>query len=183
MDSNDHELFSQIKNGNRLAFQTLFRKHYVPIVRFIFKYVKDRDASEEIAQELFINFWENAPRLEVTISFKSYLYTSAKNHAFNYMKKYKIREKYHQLSTSAEVSDKGHDRIDSTVFNDLIQKALDILPDKCREIFVLSKYEGLTYDEIADYMGLSKKTIENQMGIGLKKIREWLQPYVSRIFE
>ena len=181
MDSTDHELFRQVKIGNRIAFQTLFRKYYASIVRFIFRFVKDRDTSEEIAQELFISFWENAPRLAIKISFKSYLYTSARNHALNYLKKNTIREKYHRLSATADNS--GSENIDSMTFNDLIRKALQILPDKCREIFVLSKYEGLTYDEIADYMGLSKKTIENQMGIGLKKIREWLQPYINRIFE
>ena len=184
MDINDHDLFSQVKNGNKLAFQTLFRKYYASMVRFIYRFVKDEDSSEEIAQELFINFWENAPRLEIIISFKSYLYTSARNHALNYLKKNTIREKYHQLSAGSETSESSYDEpINSGVFNNLILKALQTLPEKCREIFMLSKYEGLTYDEIADYMGLSKKTVENQMGIGLKKMREWLQPHISGIFE
>jgi len=184
MEVNDQQLFEKVKSGNKIAFESLFRKYYAPIAGFILKYVRDRDSAEEVAQDLFISFWENAPRLQITTSFKSYLYTSAKNYALNYIKKSATRDKYHQLAWDATESETEEtDSTRSNSFNQLVNKALDTLPEKCREIFIMSKYEGLTYDEIAEYMGLSKKTVENQMGIGLRKIRDWIQPYLSNVYE
>ena len=177
-------LFNLVKKGNKDAFEKLFRMYYPSISRFIFDYIKDSDTSEEIAQEMFVFFWENAPQMNIKTSLKAYLFTSAKNFSLNYIKKAKTRQKYHE--TSQETIQMNEESwVDEKIetFTILVKQALTTLPDKCREIFEMSKYEGLTYEEISEFLGLSRKTIENQMGIALRKIREWMQPFVNQIYD
>ena len=182
-NNNDILLFNLIKEGNKNAFEKLFRKYYTAICRYIYNYLNDTDTAEEIAQDMFVYFWENAQNKNINTSVKGYLFTSAKNFTLNHIKKMKTRRKYHMaVSGVLQENDEFNDDKMYT-FKILIKQALLTLPEKCRDIFVLSKYEGLTYEEISVYLGLSQKTVENQMGIALRKIRAWMQPYMHRIYE
>jgi RNA polymerase sigma-70 factor (ECF subfamily) len=177
-------LFNLVKKGNKNAFEKLFRIYYTPICRFIHRYTGSNDTSEEIAQDMFIYFWQNAPVIDIKTSLKAYLFTSARNFSLNYIKKSSIRQKYHEAAqretqnTETIIPEEKTER-----FKKLLNQAVDKLPQKCREIFELSKYEGLTYEEISEFLGLSRKTVENQMGIALNKIRKWMQPYIDQILE
>ena len=182
--TDDILLFNLVKEGNKNAFEKLFRLYYASICRFIFSYIKDTDSSEEIAQDLFIYFWENAPQMDIKTSLKAYLFTSAKNFSLNYIKKSKTRQKYHDAAQEAIQDEDEKISAESVrTFKILLKQALKTLPEKCREIFELSKYEGLTYEEISVFLRLSQKTVENQMGIALRKIRDWMQPYVDQIYD
>lgn len=184
-DKTEILLFRQIREGNKEAFAKMFTMYYESVARFIFRYVKDGDTAEEIAQDLFIHFWENAPRLNITASVKAYLFTSARNFSFNHLKKNKIREKYHELANADTETVALVEEVKSTdnQFLILLKQSLDTLPEKCREIFELSKFEGLSYEEIADFLQISKKTVENQLAIALRKIRAWMAPYKQELFE
>lgn len=176
----EFELFERIKQRDRTAFDTLFRKYYAALCRFSYTICLSEDDAEESVQDMFINFWEKAPQINVSTSLKAYLYTSARNYTLNIIKKQQT-EQYHLNEYVIEESDDQNEKMQDAEISRLIQSGVNTLPDKCREIFILCKQEGLTYEEIAEYLDISKKTIDNQMGIALRKLREYLSPKLRNL--
>jgi RNA polymerase sigma-70 factor, ECF subfamily len=183
MAEKDKILFSQVKQGDRKAFDLLFREYYIQLCRFAYSYMHSQNHSEEVVQNVFIKLWENRQKTNISTSFISYLYTAVKNQALNDLKKDYVRKHYESEYVNGqddydqiEFSDSGNSKIKIALKN-----ATEMLPPKCREIFELSRADGLTYDEIADYLNISEKTVENQMGIAFKKLREILMPQLSII--
>lgn len=172
-------LFKEVQKGNRGAFNALFKKYYQPLCRFCYHHVSSKDVSEEIVQDVFVNTWENSAKTEIRISVAAWLYTLVKNHALNYLKKEKTRKKYEE---NASIEEENEPAYDTAKFKKELEKGMQKLPEKCRLIFQLSKSEGLSYDEIAEYLDISKKTIENQMTIAFRKLKETLLPSWNEIF-
>ncbi len=140
-----------------------------------------QEDAEESVQEMFVNLWEKAPQIEIGTSIKAYLYASTRNYTLNAIKKQQTEQ--HHLNKYSEY-EKGYeqeDEISPVEIAKLIQSGVETLPEKCREIFILCKQEGLTYEEIATYLDVSKKTVDNQMGIALRKLRDYLQPKLKKI--
>lgn len=182
---NDKSLFSKIAEGNKQAFDMLFRKYYTQLVRFAMGYLHDGPAAEEMVQEVFVRIWENAPRIEIETSILAYLYTSVRNQSLNFIKHENVKKKYEQEQSVVVDPDKDdfEEKVNVKFFKQILAMAVGSLPEKCREIFEMAKFEGLTYDEIAEYLQVSVKTVENQMGIALKKLREAMVPYSKQVYE
>ena len=177
----DLELFNRIKHRDRAAFDALFRKYYTALCRFSFTTCLSHEDAEESIQDMFVNLWEKAPVIHIETSVKAYLYTSARNYTLNNIKKQQTELRYlNEYSENAESYEPDHKQSDAEIAG-MIQSGVNLLPEKCREIFILSKQEGLTYEEIASYLDISEKTIENQMGIALRKLREHLRPKLQRL--
>jgi RNA polymerase sigma-70 factor (ECF subfamily) len=176
--SNDHELFLQIRQGNKKSFETLFKAYYAILCAFSRKYVKDPDDCEEIVQGFFLKLWDKREELEINLSVKNYLFSSIRNRCLNHIKHEKIKQEY-----SAEILGNPLAGIDHTNFImevdlvDKIEQSIAALPDRRREIFTLSREQGLKYREIAEKLGISIKTVETQMGQALKDLRENLKEY------
>lgn len=174
-ENDDNLLFEKVKKGDLKAFEVLFKEYYGPITRFALSMVRDKSIAEEIAQEIFMYLWEKKEQIELKTVFKSYLFTSAKYKAINYIK---LELPKLQATTDLEgirgFSQPDMASDDSERLKIRIQFAIEQLPEKCKNIFVLSRYGGMTYVEIAEDLGLSVKTIENQMSIALKKLKESL---------
>lgn len=184
-EDEDKLLFSRVKQGNKEAFDTLFRKYYIRLVRFAIGYVKSGPIAEEIIQDIFIKFWEYAKRIEIESSLLAYMYSSSRNACLNYIKKEDIRAKY-EMEKHEQAKEKLQNtqtEVNVSAFQELLAIHVGNLPEKCRQIFELSKFEGLSYDEIAAFLDISSKTVENQMGIALRKLREALSPYRDLIYE
>lgn len=177
----EFELFERIKQRDTTAFDILFRKYYTPLCRFSYTICLSQTDAEESVQDMFVNLWEKAPTVNIDTSLKAYLYRSARNYTLNILKKQQTEE--HHLSQYAEIeeADEISEKTPDAEIGRLIQAGVNTLPDRCREIFVLCKQEGLTYEEIAEYLNISKKTIDNQMGIALRKLREYLYPMLKKI--
>lgn len=178
---NEFEVFERIKLRDKSAFDIFFRRYYTPLCKFSFAMCLSQEDAEESVQEMFVNLWEKAPQIEIGTSIKAYLYASTRNYTLNAIKKQQTEQ--HHLNKYSE-SEKGNDQedeISSVEIAKLIQSGVETLPEKCREIFILCKQEGLTYDEIAAYLDVSKKTVDNQMGIALRKLRDYLQPKLKKI--
>lgn len=159
----------------------LFRKYYTALCRFSYAMCLSEEDSEECIQDLFVHLWEKSSVINIETSLKAYLYTSARNYTLNSIKKRQIERNYlNEYSQNGGLQEQ-EEKIPEAEIGQLIQMGVDTLPEKCREIFILSKQEGLTYDEIADYLDVSKKTVDNQMGIALRKLRDYLQPRVKKI--
>ena len=155
------------------SFRKLFDLYYEPLCVSLNYYTRDEAAIEEIVQEVFVNLWEAREQVQIE-HIKTYLFSAARYRALNY-----LRDKQRQMEIlegwAKEESERRQSRevIDMDEMLPHLQKAIETLPEKCREIFELSRQEHLTYKQIADRNNISVKTVESQMSIALKKIREY----------
>jgi RNA polymerase sigma-70 factor, ECF subfamily len=178
----DKILYDRIRNGDRNSFDSLFQKYYCRLNRFAFSFTKSKELAEEAVQNMFVKLWCQRASLEISTSVAAYLFTAVKNHALNEIKKIGVRTNYESEYLQRNEGDENVP-VNEVIFKKAVQSAVTGLPDKCREIFRLSRNDGLTYEEIAEYLKISKKTVENQMGIAFKKLREILKPALSQIIE
>lgn len=166
---------------NNSSFRQLFDRQFDPLCRFLAYYTTDRMIIEEVVQDVFVKLWEERNELKIE-SIKTYLFTSARNRMFNYIRDEKRRNTLLEQWVQHEIEkNRGEDCFDIDEFSQRAQNAIDALPDKCRVIFDLSKKEKLTYKQIAIHLNISVKTVEAQMGIALRKIRENLSTFYPRI--
>ncbi|SFH01180.1 RNA polymerase sigma-70 factor [Pedobacter insulae] len=154
-------------------FESLFRLHYKALLAYATVIVKDEDDAEEIVQQLFLKFWERRAQLSVQTSLKAYLYKCVYHDSLNYLKHQKVKTKYQDFTHHGMDSayHTAADRLELTELQQQINLALNDLPEQCRTIFQMSRFEELKYREIAEELGLSTKTIENQMGKALRIMR------------
>lgn len=182
---NDLLLFDQVKRDNLSSYEVIFKRYYKELYRFAFTYVRDATIAEEMAQEVFLYIWEKRAQIEIQTTLKTYLYSAVKNKCLNYIKlelpKQQSMADISEVMLSVSTGNK--DEGENEQIKKHIQKSIDALPKKCRAIFLLSRNAGMTYEEIAEELGLSKKTVENQMGIALKKLRESLEDVYKRYKE
>ncbi len=173
----DLELFERVKLGDQDAYEILFRKYFRELYRFAYNYLRDQVPSEEMAQEVFLYIWEKREQIEIKTTLKTYLYSAVKNKCLNYIK-YEIprNQELEETHVALMITSQPEKEEDTDKLRRHIAAAIDHLPTKCKQIFVLSRNAGLTYDEIAEEMEISVKTVENQMSIALKKLRESLKP-------
>lgn len=178
---NEFELFNQIKLKDRVSFDTLFRKYYEALCRFSYAICLSQENAEECVQEMFVHLWEKAPVIKIETSVKAYLYASVRNYTLNAIQKQQTELHYINEYTQQQQYEQEEEKLSNEDISCLIQSGIDVLPDKCREIFILCKQEGLTYDELATYLNISEKTVDNQMGIALRKLREFLRPKLQKL--
>ncbi len=178
----DKFLFGKIKQGDKNCFDVLFKKHYTRLCNFARGIVKVDDLAEETVQEVFVNLWENKNKIDVTKSVIAFLYTCVRNNAYNKIEREKTRKLYEERYTIKAEQDKeiSEDKGEAGLLLGILKQAIENLPKKCKEIFLMSRYEGLTYDEISKYLNISVKTVENQMGIAFQKLRAYVIPRYNR---
>lgn len=168
----DHSLIVQIKKGNTLAFKQLFDRHYPPLCYYLNSFTNDMDAAEDIAQLVFVDFWNKRDAITIHSSLKSYLYKMAYHQFLDGLRKKKKETtlleqlKYEALQTistptEAELEQKS----------ERLWRVISRLPERCQEVLRL-KMEGLKYKDIAENLGISVKTVESQMRVAFIKIRE-----------
>ncbi|MDH5609295.1 MAG: RNA polymerase sigma-70 factor [Cyclobacteriaceae bacterium] len=177
-----HE-FEGIKAGNIRVYESFFKANYKKVSRFAYKMVREETIAEEITQEVFIYIWDKRDKINITDSLLSYVFAAVRNRCINYIKLELPKQRSMEDIDTIEIptGEDGLDPDDLDRTREIIDRCIQALPEKCREIFVLSRYGGLTYDEIAEDMELSVKTVENQMGIALKKLRESLRPLLNSL--
>lgn len=166
----------------RRKFEELFRKHFVALCYFADKYTPDTDTSKEIVHNVFLNIWEKRDNFDFEKPAKSYLFTAVYNRCMNYIRDSK-------KFTGAE-DDAGNFMHDTGNFEDTMETAelekkitdaIDKLPQKCREVFKLSRFNGMKYSQIAKKLDISVKTVEVQVSKALKILRNELSDYLMMI--
>lgn len=154
-------------------FETIFKQHYQRLCSYAYTYLKDVDSSEDIVQEVFIKIWEKEKLQMEADNLKFYLFTAVRNNCLTKIQKNK--KNYFQELEDKDIPDEIKIEIEEENKNFdpkiLISKAMDQLPPKCREVFMMSRISGLTYRQIADSLGISIKTVENQMGKAIKVMK------------
>lgn len=183
MKNEDKNILVLIKRGNEKAFKDLFDKYYRELYYFALTYFNQKETAEEIVQEVFIHIWNKRYELEITTSFKSYLFTSVKNRSIDYIRK-ELRkpEKADEKLNNLIVCGTADSSFEISELETLISKAILSLPEKCRIIFNLSRNSGLTYKEIANEFNISTETVKTQISIALKKIKLYLEIYWELVY-
>lgn len=157
------------------TFKMLFEKYYPLLTRFVWRYVNSKAVAEGLIQELFTILWEKRNELDMKteISIRSYMYRSARNLALNHLKHQKIKDKYDSIWANKKENPKIEykENYNEIRIQKTIEHAIEQLPTRSKMVFKLSKYDGLTYEEIALVMNISVKTVESQMTRTLKKLR------------
>lgn len=156
-----------------MSFRKLFDLYYEPLCRSLNYYTRDAQAIEEIVQEVFVTLWEDRDQLHIE-HIKTYLFSAARYRALNYLRDRQRQVKFFEVWSEEEFLQKqGQDILNYDELIPHLQKAIDMLPVRCREIFELSRKEQFTYRQIADHYNISIKTVESQMSIALRKIRDY----------
>lgn len=180
MQETDQAVFLAIQSGQTIAFEMLFKTYYQPLCRYANSFLKDPDETEEIVQAAFIGLWEKRKTISIESSLKSYLYRAIRNSCLNQLKHEQVKQRYMaQEAVKEEVHSQPADHLSiHSELEEKIKAAIQTLPDQCRLIFTMSRFEELKYQEIADQLNLSVKTVENQMGKALKLMRAQLKEYL-----
>ena len=159
---------------NESNFEEVFKTFFGPLCNYVNSYLKDWESSREIVQGTFMKVWENKDSIEINTSAKSYLYSSVRNRMIDFIRANKKLEEYKNTVNVDEV-DEGLGQINSFLIREEILKSLDKLKPKMRKIFTLSKIEGLTYNEIAAYLNISKRAVEDNVARALRLLKEDLE--------
>lgn len=172
-----HNIHYYLENTSN--YEVLFKSYYSRLCGYANQFLKDVDASEEIVQDLFYKLWKDRDKMEEITNLDSYLFRAVRNSCLNQIKHLKIKEDYKKYNQ--EVLRGQEEQADDMVAGELEEKirdAIDRLPTERKKVFILSRYEGLKYREIADKLMISIKTVENQMGKAIRFLRDELSEYL-----
>jgi len=171
-------------------FKNLFGLYYVPLCYYARKFKLDTYEAEEVVQRIFLKIWENKDHILIEKSISAYLYQSVRNESINFLKQKlatsKNQEKYGRKLKYANLFEAISEENGSSVLlvqelEGQINSAIESLPEKCREIFLLSRKENLSIKEIAEQLNISVNTVQTQISIALTKLRNILSPYITAL--
>jgi RNA polymerase sigma-70 factor (ECF subfamily) len=182
----DAQWVQRVRHGDSPAFEGLFLAYYERLVRFVYGYVKTRSAAEEVVQDVFFNIWSHHERWEVQGAVRTYLYAAARNRALNRLRRSDLEQRW--AESVADDEDvvavvprvpQANERVELVELDAAIRHAIDQLPPRCRETFVLSRQHHLSYEQIAQVMEISVKTVQEQIARALRSLRTslaiWLE--------
>tara|TARA_R100001143_G_scaffold63575_1_gene72202 strand:- start:15669 stop:16247 length:579 start_codon:yes stop_codon:yes gene_type:complete len=178
-DEHIAKLAVRIRRSDRKAFDELFRMFYPGLVRFAQSYTRDKATAYDVVQDAFVNLWQRREQIDGKLSLKSYIFTSVKNHSLNAIRKKST------ITLDSDLTDDQPDEnniipFEETSQNDLrelFSEWIRQLPDRQREAFELSRFDGLDHEEIADVMNVSPKTVNNHIVLALRTLKDCYQQY------
>ncbi len=177
--------------GEVASFEVVFKKYYPRLKKYCLGMVKDYDVAEDLVQDAFLKVWEKRQTVLGDNGLQALLYTMVRNNALNYLKRNKLRDQYVEAfrfdSPQQELFIRSFLEEDEweaqqTLFKKELERLLEALPEKCKEAFVLSRFDGLTNTEVADYMGVSVKTVEKHLSKATAILRKLLDSSPVRSF-
>jgi len=177
----NRELLARLRKGDERAFDELFRAWYPSLVRASESIVRSRAVAEEIVQDVLLELWKRREKLADESSPQAYLFQSTRNRALNHIRHERVEQKSEpELIRQTEMSASAHSQLVEEEIEAALKTAVSELPDRCREVFELSRTHGLKYAEIATTLGISVKTVEAQMGKALRTLRVKLAPWLPQ---
>lgn len=186
MNDSNSEILTQIRNGNQKAFEKIFNEYYRRLFYYAREYVIDVEIAREFVQEAFLKLWENRATLNERTNFEAFLFTILRNDCLNYLKQVAVKKRYNKFSQQTifelqlnyeALKDKTSELLFFEELRKEIDNAIEELPPKCREIFMMSRYNEMKYKEIAVKLKISVKTVENQISEALKRLRQTIKKY------
>lgn len=167
----EHSLINGLKRGEYESYKILFSSLYSPFVNMVNKIIRDKSAAEDLVQEQFIKIWKNRAKLDASMSIFNYLYVLTKRALFNYLRDKKITEDFEHLSNNC-VSNMDIEA--EVILNEkvnILNSRINKMPKQRKKVFIMSRMEGLSNEEISNILGLSKRTVENHISLALKELR------------
>jgi RNA polymerase sigma-70 factor (ECF subfamily) len=180
MEWTDTAIIQLLKDRDETGFEHVFKFYFKNMYRYALTILQDHDQAEDIVQNVFYKLWDKIESLHFQGSLGGYLYRAVHNESLNHLKHKKVRRTYLTYITGnmKEQGDGAHRKVLFSELERRLQKAINELPEQCRTIFQMSRFEELRYLDIAQRLGLSVKTVENQMGKALKLLRARLIDYL-----
>ena len=190
----DAQLMLRFQNGDTSAFNTLFEKHMRRIIQYVYRFVRNREVAEELAQEVFLKVYENASGYRPKAKFLSWLYTIATNICLNEVRKPQFRASHQSLDDpvigSAGTDSARHEiasgngpdlELERLEMERVIKRALVQIPEKQRIAFILNKYQELSYAEVADVLKMSEKAVKSLIHRAKEALAERLEPLMGEL--
>ncbi|WP_256004835.1 RNA polymerase sigma factor [Pedobacter deserti] len=173
---NETELVLLLKKGDENALRPLYDMHVVQLHHFIIRTAKSKQLAEDVVHDVFVKIWEKRAQIDSTQPFKTYLYSIAKNHLLNLLKRarheHSILEEIRKYAIPIENTTDW--QIEFTEGNAVLNEAMEKLPEQCRQVFIRCKIQGLSYREAAAELGITEGTVNAQMVKALRIIREYI---------
>lgn len=173
-------LIQGLVTGNKVVFDFVFHYYYSGLCAFCERMTHSEEVAEDIVQELFVNLWIKNNQLKITTSLKNYLFTSIKNRSLDYLKHEQRKAVKLNRLAKESVPDENLSSLwfAESELNEIVEKSLNKLPPRCREIFLLSRVEGLKNQQIAEKLNLSRRTVELQVSNALRLLRTEMAAYL-----
>lgn len=171
----DEELLVMLQQGDEHALTLLYRRHWQSLFLTAYQVLKDREACKDLVQELFTEVWQKASGIRLTGSFKAYLANSIRYKVFRYIRQNPVREEWFEQLTERMQTPSPESELAVKELQALLNALVNALPEKCAQIYRMSREQQLSYKEIAGRLNVSVKTVENQINIALRRLRIALQ--------
>jgi RNA polymerase sigma-70 factor, ECF subfamily len=183
MDLSNDTITALLAKRDEITFEQVFKSHFKNLHAYAFTILKDQDEAEEIVQQVFYKLWERSENLTITGSVTAYLYRAVHNESLNFLKHEKVKSNHrlHVAYSMKNETDQASKKILGGELEKKLHAALNELPEQCRTIFQMSRFNEMKYREIADQLDISVKTVENQMGKALKILRTKLVDFLPVI--
>lgn len=180
MEPENQAITSLLAKRDESAFEQVFKTHFKSLHAYAFTILKDDAEAEEMVQQVFFKLWERTETLHITGSVTAYLYRAVHNESLNYLKHEKVKSNHrlHVAYSMKNEADSASKKLLGGELEQKLQAALNELPEQCRTIFQMSRFDEMKYREIADKLDISVKTVENQMGKALKLLRQKLVDFL-----
>lgn len=186
---NEKELISKLREGVEEAYEILFAKHFVKLCLYAGHFLGNDQEAREIVEDFFCDLWINCETINIQSDLKAYLYRSIHNRCLKYLRHQKVRQKYIEsrqyVFTDRGILEPVSEDVPEALFiirelQDKVAVAIEALPPECRKIFMLKRFDDLSYNEIAERLGISVNTVKTQMTRALQKLRESLKDYLVK---
>ena len=178
----DFDLIALLKTDDVEAFEMLYTRYFGKLYNHAYEKLHDRFLAQEVVQELFVGFWENRHKIEVKVSLASYFFVAIRNLIINQFKKQLIYEQHIDkiILTQSSITDETNEWLDYLDLQVAYQNALQELPEKCGEVFKMSR-NGMSQKEIAETLHISQKTVEQHITKALRSLRSLLNAHMNTL--
>jgi RNA polymerase sigma-70 factor (family 1) len=171
-------IWKKIQNKDNKAFESYYKMHYKTFFLMAFRYLKNTEVAEELVNDVFLKIWEDGDKINIDSSLKSYIYRAIINRSLNEIQKNKkdstmMMDLYYSQDESYELT-----QIEENELKIKLYDAIELLPDQCKKVFRLSRFEELKQQEIADKMGISIKTVKNHITHALKTLSKSIEGFI-----
>jgi RNA polymerase sigma-70 factor (ECF subfamily) len=176
-------LILKISEGDEPSFSRLYDIYFSKVYNFAGCFISSKESRKEVISDVFLTLWNNRTKLPGITDFESYLFIITRNKSIDYLNKYKQAPAY-SIDVSFEIMEDTDSPEFTMLYNELeslINKSINELPERCKLIFLMSRDEGFTYNQIAEILSLSESTVNSQMVIAIKKLGEALRKYLRLI--
>lgn len=182
MDQDDEIIWKKIKQKDSKAFESYYKKHYKAFFLMACKYLKDSLLAAEVVNDVFIKIWEDSEKITINNSLKAYLYKATINRSINELNKQKAQAQ--QINNLNFIADESYElqQMEENELRIKLYAAIDQLPEQCRKVFEMSRFEEMKQQEIADKLGISIKTVKNHITHALKEISRSVDQFMILFF-